>query len=169
MSGVTTNVRGWGSPRRWALSLTLISTVAVAVRVGYVVWVLGPVQSGLDAIWYQLQGGSILAGTGFVVPTSLFEGNLTSTAAFPPAYPAYQAVWQWAVGPGAMSVRVAGVVPGVITVVLVALLGRALADARVGLLAAAAVALSPTLIAADSSTMSENLTVPLVLAALVQT
>ncbi|HBX10518.1 MAG TPA: hypothetical protein DEG13_12165 [Candidatus Microthrix parvicella] len=167
MSGVTTNVRGWGSPRRWALSLTLISTVAVAVRVGYVVWVLGPVQSGLDAIWYQLQGGSILAGTGFVVPTSLFEGNLTSTAAFPPAYPAYQAVWQWAVGPGAMSVRVAGVVPGVITVVLVALLGRALADARVGLLAAAAVALSPTLIAADSSTMSENLTVPLVLAALV--
>ena len=85
MSGVTTNVRGWGSPRRWALSLTLISTVAVAVRVGYVVWVLGPVQSGLEAIWYQLQGGSILAGTGFVVPTSLFEGNLASPAAFPPA------------------------------------------------------------------------------------
>lgn len=164
---VTPNARAWESPRGWALSLALISTVAVAARAAYVLWVLGPVRSGLDAIWYQLQGGSILAGTGYVVPTSLFEGELTPTAAFPPVYPAYQALWQWMFGPGATAVRMAGVVPGVVTVVLVAILGRALADARVGLLAAGAVALSPTLVAADSSTMSENLTVPLVLAALV--
>ena len=164
---VTPNARAWESPRGWALSLALISTVAVAARVAYVLRVLGPVRSGLDAIWYQLQGGSILAGTGYVVPTSLFEGELTPTAAFPPVYPAYQALWQWMFGPGATAVRMAGVVPGVVTVVLVAILGRALADARVGLLAAGAVALSPTLVAADSSTMSENLTVPLVLAALV--
>jgi hypothetical protein len=86
--------------------------VAVAARVAYVLWVLGPVRSGLDAIWYQLQGGSILAGTGYVVPTSLFEGELTPTAAFPPVYPAYQALWQWMFGPGATAVRMAGVVPG---------------------------------------------------------
>lgn len=139
--------------------------LAVAARVAYVLVVLDGVEPGLDAIWYQLQGGSIRSGTGFVAPASLFADEQVSTAAFPPGYPAYQAAWQWLVGDGPTSVRLAGGVPGALSVVLVAILGRRLAGPAAGLGAAAIVAAHPGLVAADGSAMSENLTVPLVLGA----
>ncbi len=151
--------------RRWWLAVAAVVALGLAVRVGYVLVVLADVEPGLDAIWYQLQGGSIRNGTGYVVPRSLFTGDLLPTAAFPPAYPGYQALWQWVVGDGPTAVRLAGLVPAAATVVLTALLGRRLASPRVGLAAGLAVAVHPGLIAGDGSTMSENLTVPLVVGA----
>lgn len=145
--------------------MAAVVALGLVVRVGYVLVVLADVEPGLDAIWYQLQGGSIRNGTGYVVPRSLFTGDLLPTAAFPPAYPGYQALWQWLVGDGPTAVRLAGLVPAAATVVLTALLGRRLAGRRVGLAAALAVAVHPGLIAGDGSTMSENLTVPLVVGA----
>lgn len=138
----------------------------IVLRAAYVVLVLDPVPPGLDAIWYSLQGGSIRSGTGYVVPTSLFAAERVPTAGFPPGYPLYQALWQAAVGNGPTTVRLAGLLPGAATLTLVAVLGRRVVSPRVGLLAAALVALSPSLIAVDGSAMSENLTVPLVLAVL---
>lgn len=139
----------------------------MAVRVGYVLMVLEPVPPGLDAIWYQLQGGSIRNGTGFVVPRSLFQPEQVPTAGFPPVYPAYQAVWQSIFGDGPASVRLAGVVPATASIALAGVLGRRLAGPRAGLFTAGVVALDPTLVAVDGSTMSENVTVPLVLATVV--
>ena len=110
-------------------------------------------------------GGSIRAGTGYVVPTSMFTGEYTPTAAFPPLYPAYQALWQSVFDAGPTSVRMAGMVPAAATITLTAILGRRAVGPRVGLAAAAIVAVHPGLIAADGSAMSESLTVPLVLAA----
>jgi len=141
--------------------------LGVAVRVGYVLVVLDPIPPGLDSIWYQLQGKSIRTGTGFVVPFTLFEPEQVPTARFPPLYPAYQAVWQSVFGEGPTSVRLAGLVPATATIALVGLIGRRLTGPRVGLLAAGVVALDPTLVAVDGSTMSENVTVPLVLATVV--
>jgi hypothetical protein len=151
--------------RRWWAALAAVVALGLAVRSLYVLVVLADVEPGLDAIWYQLQGGSIRNGTGYVVPRSLFTGDLLPTAAFPPAYPGYQALWQWLVGDGPTAVRLAGLVPAAATIVLTAVLGRRLAGPRVGLAAALAVALHPGLIAGDGSTMSENLTVPLVVGA----
>lgn len=151
--------------RRWGLAVAALAILGLAVRALYVLVVLADVEPGLDAIWYQLQGGSIRNGTGYVVPRSLFTGELLPTAAFPPAYPGYQALWQWLVGDGPTAVRLAGLVPAAATIVLTALLGRRLAGPRVGLTAALAVAVHPGLIAGDGSTMSENLTVPLVVGA----
>jgi hypothetical protein len=153
------------SNRAWLVGLAGVVAGSVVVRVLYVLVVLDDVPSGLDSIWYQLQGGSIRHGTGYVVPTTLFTGEHTPTAAFPPLYPAYQALWQWVCDAGPASVRLAGVIPAAAAVALTGLLGRRLAGSGVGLAAAAAVAIHPGLVAADGSAMSENLTVPLTLAA----
>lgn len=139
----------------------MVVGVAVGIRVGYVLLVLDGVEPGLDALWYLLQGSLIEGGTGYVVPTSIFEGAPVPTASFPPAYPAWQALWQAVVGGGVTSARLAGVVPGAATVVVAGLLGRRLLGARLGLVAAALVAVDPAMVAVDGSTMSENLAVPL--------
>ena len=150
----------------WALALLGIVVLGVAARVAYVLLVLEDVPPGLDAIWYALQGGSIRDGTGYVHPPTLFEPNQVATAGFPPAYPAYQALWQWLLDGGPTSVRLAGIVPGAATIALTGVLGRRVAGPAAGLLAAGLVALDPSLIAADGSTMSENLSVLLVVAVL---
>ena len=151
--------------RRWVVGVVGIVAVGVVLRVLYVLLVLDDVPAGLDSIAYHLLGGSIRNGTGYVVPTSVFTGENTPTAGFPPGYPAYQAVWQSAFDAGLTSVRLAGVVPAVATITLTAYLGRRLVGPRVGLAAAALVAVHPGVIAADGSAMSETLTVPLVVGA----
>ena len=161
-TGVATSA--WAG-RRWWAAVATATVLGLVARAVYVVVVLADVAPGLDAIWYQLQGGSIRNGTGYVVPRSLFTGELVPTAAFPPAYPGYQALWQWLVGDGPTAVRLAGLVPAAATIVLTALLGRRLAGPRVGLAAAFVVAAHPGLIAGDGSAMSESLTVPLVVGA----
>lgn len=151
--------------RRWMLRVGAIVALGLVVRAAYVIVVLDDVPSGLDALWYQLQGGSIREGYGYTAPRSLFSGEPVPTAAFPPLYPLYQAAWQHLVGPGPESVRLAGLIPAGFTIALTALLGRHFGGRRVGLVAAGIVAVHPGLVAADGSGMSENLTVPLVVGA----
>lgn len=150
--------------RRWGLALAAIAVAGVVLRVAYVLVVLDPVLPGLDATWYQLQGGSIRHGTGYVHPPTLFLPEQVATAAFPPAYPTYQAVWQWLFGGSLTSVRLAGIVPGAAGIGLAGVLGRRVLGPGPGLLAAGLVALDPTLLAVDGSVMSESLGVALVLA-----
>lgn len=151
--------------RRWWGILALVAAAGVAVRALYVQLVMVDTPSGQDSIWYQLQGGAIRDGVGYVTPTSWFSGELVPTAAFPPAYPAYQALWQTVIGESPTTVRLSGLVPAVLTIVLVALLARRLVGDGAALVAAGLVAAHPGLIAVDGSAMSENLTVPLVLGA----
>lgn len=148
--------------RSWWPALLGIAALGTIARAMYVLVVLRDVPPGFDATWYTLQGGAIRSGTGFVVPTTLFSGELEPTAAFPPAYPAYQAVWQALFGDGPDSVRIAGIVPALVTIVAAALVARRLVGPRAGLIAALVVAADPMLIAVDGSSMSENLSVPLV-------
>ena len=148
--------------RAWWLGLVGVVAAGVLVRAAYVFVVLDGVAPGLDAIWYSLQGGSIKDGTGFVAPTSLFQERTIPTAGFPPVYPAYQAFWQWLFGGDPTTVRLAGLIPGAVTIVVVGLAGRQVLGRRGGLIAAFVVALDPSLLAVDGSGMSENVTVPLV-------
>lgn len=153
--------------RRWGAWVLAVVALGVVVRAAYVLVVLDDVPAGADAIWYQLQGGAIREGYGYVVPRTLFTGELLPTAAFPPLYPGYQAAWHLVVGrtPGPDAVRLAGLLPAAVTIALTAGLGRRVGGPRIGLVAAALVALHPGLIAADGSAMSESLTVPLALGA----
>ncbi len=151
--------------QRWYLAVAGVVALGVVVRAIYVIVVLDDVPPGLDAVWYQLQGGSIRDGTGYVVPRSLFTDERVPTAAFPPLYPLHQAAWQFVAGTGPDAVRLAGLVPAAAAVWLTAVLGRRTAGPLTGLAAAALVAVHPGVISADGSGMSENLTLPLVLAA----
>ena len=153
------------SGRSWVAAVVGVVAVGAVLRVLHVLVVLEDVPAGLDSVTYQLLGGSIRNGTGYVSPTSLFTGEYVPTAAFPPGYPAYQALWQSVLDSTLTSVRLAGIIPAAVTITLTAYLGRRLVGPRVGLAAAALVAAHPGLIAADGSAMSETLAVPLVVAA----
>src|SRR6185312_8433463 len=59
------------------------------------------------------------------------------------------------------TLRIAGAVAGVSTVVLTGVIGRRLGGVRTGLLAAGFVALFPSLIAVDGALMSETVSIPL--------
>ncbi|MCB0959514.1 MAG: glycosyltransferase family 39 protein [Acidimicrobiales bacterium] len=150
-----------GHRNRWWAALAAVVAVGLGVRLAHVLVVLADVPPGLDAVWYSLQGGSLREGTGYVVPTTLFTGELVPTAGFPPAYPVYQALWQTAFGAGPDSVRLSGLVTAAATIVLTALVARRTIGSRPALLAAAVVALDPALVAVDGSGMSETLSVPL--------
>lgn len=164
-SGGEAQPAGWWTGRRWLVALLLVAATGLLVRVVYVLVVLDPVAPGFDAVWYALQAGSIEAGGGYVQPSSAIAGDPVPTASFPPAYPAYQAVWQALVGATPDSVRLSGLVPAAATIVLTGVLARRVLGPRAALLAAGVVALDPALVGVDGSAMSENLAVPLATAA----
>lgn len=124
------------------------------------------IELGADATWYLLVGGSIREGLGFVDPEVLFTtGDSVATANFPPLYPAFLAAVQTVSGSSETVSQLAGAFVGAVTVLLAAAIARRLAGDRAGVVTATLVALSPMLIAADGSMMSEVLYVPLVTAA----
>ena len=85
-----------------------------------------------------------------------------ATANFGPLYPGLLAGVQWVLGPSETIAQIAGALLGTSTVIITATMARRLVGDRAALLAATLVALSPMLIAADGSLMSEALYVPLV-------
>jgi hypothetical protein len=142
--------------------------VAVAIRVAYVTIIGRHIVGGLDSIAYDLVGGSIANGHGYSNPVLLFQGVIKPTANFPPLFPLTIALLdklgldRWS------TLQMFGALTGAITTVLTAVLARRLTGShRVAFVAAGLIALSPALIAADSSVMSETIAVPLVAGMLV--
>jgi 4-amino-4-deoxy-L-arabinose transferase-like glycosyltransferase len=155
---------GAGFPRR----LALVAGGGAAARVAYGLAVLRDEPLGIDAMWYQLQGSFIADGLGYLDPAAFFQaGRAVPTASFPPLFPTFLGAVQWLGVSSITGLRLAGLVPAVVTIVLTGLLARRLlGDDRVALLAAAIVAVSPLVIATDGSLMSETLTVPITLVVL---
>jgi hypothetical protein len=136
-----------------------IVVAGVALRVLYTLVEAPWPPPGLDDQFYFSAMPKLLAdGEGFVGPFRfLFKHVTTATAEHPPLYSVVLA------GPAKLGLtspdaqRLAGTVFGAGTIATVGLLGRHLAGARAGLLAAALAAVYPTLIAADGALMSESL------------
>ncbi len=148
--------------------------VGIAVRVVYV-RVVGPhTKLWNDSGWYFSQAYNVLHGRGYLDIGHQFayqsghaaQTKLVPGAFWPPGYPVFLAGVEWLFGPSWYATRMAGVVTGGATVLLVGVLGRAIAGRAIGIVAAVLVAFSPLLIATDGSLMSETLYVPLVLLAL---
>ncbi|MGI9579461.1 MAG: ArnT family glycosyltransferase [Microthrixaceae bacterium] len=155
-----------GQRNGWWTRVGAIAALGLFVRVAYVLLVARDIELGADATWYLLVGGSIREGLGFVDPETLFTtGDTVATANFPPLYPAFLAAVQAVFGTSETVAQLAGAFVGATTVVLAAVMARRLAGDRSGVVTAALVAVSPMLIAADGSLMSEVLYVPLVTAA----
>jgi 4-amino-4-deoxy-L-arabinose transferase-like glycosyltransferase len=150
---------------RFARDLALIGALAFAVRLVYAL-IAAPGLAVDDDSFFHLTADALAAGHGYVQPFELdLHGISVPTAEHPILYPLVLSLVARAGGTGVDIQRGVGILAGTGVVVLVALLGRELAGARAGLIAAAIAALWPSLIAADGSIMSEPLYGLLVLGA----
>ncbi|HWE32343.1 MAG TPA: glycosyltransferase family 39 protein [Solirubrobacteraceae bacterium] len=141
--------------RRWLLAITVLATVT---RVAIIVATPHFVPAG-DPADYQRHAVSIAAGDGY--PTTEIATPGTPTAFRPPAYP-YLLGGVYAVfGDHLLAGRLLGLVLGVLTVALLAYLGREIWSERVGLIAAGLAAVFLPLIALNATLLSESLLLPL--------
>ncbi len=121
------------------------------------------VKLGLDAIGYELLGSELANGSGYSDPAALLtHGIERASANFPPGYPLFLAAVDKLGISTTTGMEFAGACVGAVTVAATGFLGRRLTGrASVGLVAAALVAVSPVLVASAGSSMSETLSVPL--------
>lgn len=151
----------------FVVTLGLIALGGFALRTIYLI-VVGPhAPMGLDAAWYVVQGHALTEGHGYVDPRWwLTTGEFKSTANFPPLWPVVLSIGDRIGLDTEMRNQFIGVSLGSISVIVTGLLGRRVADHRVGLTAAVIVAASPMLIATDGSLMAESLYVLLIVTAM---
>jgi 4-amino-4-deoxy-L-arabinose transferase-like glycosyltransferase len=141
--------------RRWLLAITVLAAVT---RVAIIIATPHFAPWG-DPADYQRHAVSIAAGHGY--PTTQIATPGTPTAFRPPAYP-YLLGGVYAVfGVHLLAGRLLGLVLGVLTVVLLAYLGREIWSERVGLIAAGLAAVFLPLIALNATLLSESLLLPL--------
>jgi hypothetical protein len=153
------------SRRAWWIALAAVVGVGLVARVLYVVLLASDLEPGFDGTWYSLQATIIRSGHGYLDPEAFFQGGRsTPTASFPPLWPGLLAAVDLVGSSSQMTFQVVGAVVGSATVALTGVLGRCIAGATSGLVAAGVVALSPALIAADGSLMADSLAVALVVA-----
>lgn len=145
----------------WARWLPWILLLAALARVAIILATPHFVPWG-DPADYQTHAASIAAGHGF--PTTQIATPGTPSAFRPPAYPYLLGGLYALVGAHADAGRVLGAFLGVLSVLLVALVGRAFWSARVGLIAAALAAVFLPLITINETLLSESLFIPLELA-----
>jgi hypothetical protein len=159
--------------RRFGFQLILIAAAGLVIRVVYVLAVARGAPGFGDFQFYNSTAGLLADGKGFISPFELaYHGQSVPTAAHPPAWSFVLSAVSAVFGNGAsptdllandfVAHRLAGCVLGSVGIGLVGLVGERVGGRRVGLVAAIIAALSPSMIAADGSTMSEALYVPLV-------
>jgi hypothetical protein len=131
--------------------LALVALGALAVRVVAAIATNDHLVQG-DAMTFHQVAQHLAGGEGFRAPFTAGR-----TAEHPPAWEVVLAAADKLGANGYLAHRLIGALIGTVTVVLIGLLGRAVAGARVGLVAAGIAALYPMLWTADASLMSETL------------
>jgi 4-amino-4-deoxy-L-arabinose transferase-like glycosyltransferase len=156
---------GAGQVRRFWQALLAIAAVGAVIRVLYTLLEAPWPPQGLDDQFYFSALPRLLAdGDGFVNPFLfvLRGGLVLPTAEHPPLHSVVLAGLAELGGTSADVQRLTGTVFGVGTILLLGVLGRRLADERVGLIAASLGAVYPVLVATDGALMSESLYVLLI-------
>jgi 4-amino-4-deoxy-L-arabinose transferase-like glycosyltransferase len=149
---------GGRRPDRFWTYLLLLAAGGIALRLLYV-YVIAPDVRGIgDWRYFHEQANLIARGKGFIDPTdyALF-GRQTAAAGHPPLWPLLLSGVSKLGFTGFHAHRAAGAVLGGGTIVVMGLLGRRLAGARTGLLAAGIYTFDPLVVGADGSLMSECL------------
>ena len=173
--------RGIGSPRmRCALLVVLL--VGGGLRAAWVAHAGVAPRFSTDPAAYLLQGETIARGKGFTNPLVDIQNEVRKqrherplprqpSSFYPPGYPVFVAAVVWAVWhtpiPDTAEVRTVGyvqVLVGVLTILLAFAIGRRVFDARVGIVAAAMVALYPNLVTTTATLQLETVFVALTLA-----
>ena len=147
-------------------TLALIAAAGVAVRALYL-FTLARNTKGIGDWWfYHWQAGLIADGRGFLDPFQLLQGVEAPSAGHPPLYPVLLSGLSALGLDSHLAHRSLGLVLGAVTIVLVALIARAVAGDRAGLAAGVIAAAYPVFIGADGALMSETLYGPLIAGAL---
>ena len=130
-----------------------VVAVAVALRVAAVLLVeVDPrARWGFDMSWYDGVARRLLAGFGYV------GVDWAPTAHWPPGYPLLLAGVYWLFGPSLLAAKLANVLLSAATIVLTWRIGCELGRPRVGLVAAAILALFPGDILFSPTILSETL------------
>jgi 4-amino-4-deoxy-L-arabinose transferase-like glycosyltransferase len=144
--------------RGFPSQLALIAAVGLAIRLVYALAVAPDPVFLSDANYFHLLANLVGDGKGFVHPFTLATtGVTTPTAEHPPLYTLLLAASSALGGTSLDAHRVVSCLVGTGTVAAVGILGRRVADDRVGLLAGGLAAVYPLLWVADGSLMSESL------------
>src|SRR4051812_11423067 len=144
--------------RRFWRNLLLVVLAALALRVGYVMLAKRDEALVGDQLYYNAQANTLARGHGF---TDFRDGS--QTAEHPPLTALALTPTSWVMeqfdegGSHVLSQRLTMTVFGAAVVLVIGLLGRSVAGARAGLLAAAVGALYPNLWINDGLVMSETL------------
>jgi 4-amino-4-deoxy-L-arabinose transferase-like glycosyltransferase len=135
-----------------------IVALGVALRLVHVLAIAPSTAIFTDGYFFHWVGKAVADGHGYVNPTELFfKGHSVATATHPPLYTLVIAAATKLGITGDEAQRSLGCLFGAGTIALVGMLGRRVAGAPVGLIAAGIAACYPLLIAADGALMSETL------------
>lgn len=143
--------------RRFRLALAAITVVGLAWRVIYVMVSRRHAFVWGDAFYYH-NGANLLAdGHGFIEPADYLLKNVKVEAAdHPPIYMLYLTAFTVVGLRSATAHLLASCLIGAATIAVTGLAGRAIAGARVGLIAAALVAIYPNIWSEDTMLQSET-------------
>lgn len=153
------------SERRFFVGLSIITAIALAWRVAYVLWwstygLFGArTKLNGDAAYYHWQANDIAKGLWFVDPGQYeFFGRISPSAGHPPNYILFLAFVSRFIGTSVTTHRLASTLLGAAGVFLLGLLARRLFDSRLaGLLAAGLAAVYANLWINDEMMMSEGM------------
>jgi 4-amino-4-deoxy-L-arabinose transferase-like glycosyltransferase len=143
--------------RGFHIGLASIAALGFAYRIWYVLQERGRIRLNGDAAYYHWQANDLAHGLWFIDPGQYkFFGRITPSAGHPPVYLLYLAGVSRFIGQSELTHRLASCVLGGAAIFVIGLVGREIADDRVGLLAAAGAAVYAHLWINDEMLMSES-------------
>jgi 4-amino-4-deoxy-L-arabinose transferase-like glycosyltransferase len=143
--------------RGFHAGLAFISVAGLAYRVWYVLQERGRIKLNGDAAYYHWQANDIAHGLWFIDPNQYRSlGRITPSAGHPPVYILYLAAVSRFIGQSELTHRLASCLLGGAAIFVIGLIGREIADERVGLLAAAGAVVYAHLWINDEMLMSES-------------
>ncbi len=141
----------------FAYALAAIAASGFVIRLVFALGRPDPVFLS-DSNFYRIQGQFLAAGNGFADPfTFIISQRLVPTAFHPPLYSLYLGGLSWLGLDTISHHRIASCALGVVTIVLIGLIGRQIRSPRVGIIAAAIAAATPNLWVPDGILMSEGM------------
>jgi 4-amino-4-deoxy-L-arabinose transferase-like glycosyltransferase len=149
-------------PRRFAQSVAVVALLGGLLRLADLLTVARHTVGIGDWWFYHWQANLIADGRGFLDPFQLLQHHAVPSAGHPPLYPLLLAGLSKLGLTTTLWHRSLGVPLGMLSIVLIALLGRRIAGPAAGLTAAIIAAIYPIFIGADADLMSETLYGPLI-------
>src|SRR3954464_7489876 len=153
-------------PRRFAQSVAVVAVCGGFLPLADLLTVARHTVGIGDWWFYHWQANLIADGRGFLDPFQLLQHHAVPSAGHPPLYPLLLAGLSKLGLTTTLWHRSLGVLLGMISIVLIALIARRVAGPKAGLAAAIIAAIYPIFIGADADLMAETLYGPLIAGAL---